>query len=110
MVLMERLEVVAEDSLPDYQCGFRATRGCMQLILALRLMQQNCLDSGVPMVACYVDLQRAFDSPPKQLIIDRLRHIGVPISLTEVVGKMNANCKAHMTGDTEAKIRNNPRG
>ena len=57
------------------------------------------------MVVCYVDLQRAFDSPLKQLIIDRLRHIDAPISLTEVVAKMNANCKAHMTGDTEAKFQ-----
>ena len=68
-------------------------------------MQQNCIDSGAPLVVCYVDLQRAFDSPPKQLIIDRLKHIGAPPSLTEVVAKMNGNCKAHMTGDTEAKFQ-----
>ena len=95
----------ATTRLPMRIPSYTQLHSCMHLVLALRLMQQNCLDSSTPLVVCYIDLQRAFDSPPpKQLIIDRLRHIGAPPALTEVVEKMNGSCEAFMTGDKDAKF------
>ena len=100
--ILERVEVLAERSLPDWQAGFRSGRSCSQQHFTLRSLQQHCTDSNTPLVVAFLDFKRAFDSIPKWLIIDRLRHIGCPAPLLKMVRAMNCGVRATMSGSRNA--------
>ena len=53
-ILQERLQQVAEEELPESQCGFRKGRGCMDMIFIF--FKQFFL---------FIDLKKAYDSVPR---------------------------------------------
>ena len=75
----------------------------MQFVL--RQLQQHALDSDVPVVVALLDFSRAFNSIPKKLIVDRLRHIGCPMPLLNMVKEMNSGVEATIAGDDGAKFQ-----
>ena len=40
-IVQERLQVIAEGLLPDYQCGFRKGRECTDMIFAARQLMEK---------------------------------------------------------------------
>ena len=40
-IIQDRLKLVAEDVLPDTQCGFRAGRGCTDMIFVARQLVEK---------------------------------------------------------------------
>ena len=40
-VVQDRLKLIAEDVLPDSQCGFRAGRGCIDMIFVARQLVEK---------------------------------------------------------------------
>ena len=89
-------------SLPDTQCGFRAGRSTTQLLAAIWNIQQHGNDSNAPIVAVFLDFRRAFDSPPKRLILDRLAHLGAPLQFLSMIKRLNGSVKATVAGDPSA--------
>ena len=75
-VLLNRLiPTIAEDHLPETQCGFRANRGTTDMVFVLRQLQEKCREQNKGLYITFVDLTKAFDTVSRKglwLIMERL--------------------------------------
>ena len=61
-ILLNRLTPLAEEVLPESQCGFRPSRGTIDMIFALRQIHEKCREQRVPLYLTFIDLTKALDS------------------------------------------------
>ena len=75
-VLLNRLiPTIAEDHLPETQCGFRANRGTTDMVFVLRQLQEKCREQNKGLYVTFVDLTKVFDTVSRKglwLILERL--------------------------------------
>ena len=64
-VLQERLQKVAEQELPESQCGFRKGRSCSDMIFTVRQLVEKTIEHGDKLFLVFVDLEKAYDSVPR---------------------------------------------
>ncbi len=92
LALLNRLTPnIAEEIMPESQCGFRANRGTSDMIFVLRQIQEKCREQNMGLYAAFIDLAKAFDTvsrnglwkilkrlccPPKWFTILRQLHDG----------------------------------
>ena len=60
-VILNRLITVSEQNLPEAQCGFRPGRSTVDIIFALRQLQEKCIEQNKPLYSVFIDLTKAFD-------------------------------------------------
>ena len=68
--------------------GFRKGRGTADLMYVLRQMVQKRLDVQGSMALGFVDLEKAFDTVPREMVMATLRWMGVPEADVRMVGGM----------------------
>ena len=90
-IINRRLTYIAESFLPDTQNGFRPGRSTAQSILQLRLIQQTGHERKVPVIVCFIDLRKAFDSLPRSLILEVLIWLGCPPALIQLIEALRSN-------------------
>ncbi|XP_066271708.1 titin-like [Branchiostoma lanceolatum] len=67
-VVLDRLiPTIAEENLPESQCGFRAKRGTTDMIFVLRQIQEKCREQNTGLYAAFIDLTKAFDTPTERV-------------------------------------------
>ncbi|CAH1249934.1 Hypp8727 [Branchiostoma lanceolatum] len=84
-VLLDRLLTVAEEVLPESQCGFRPSRGTTDMIFCARLLQEKSREQRRPLFFVFWDLEKAFDSVPRPAMWATLRRFGCSNHFTELV-------------------------
>ena len=52
----------AKRILPDEQCGFRPARSTIDMLFAVRQLQELGRARKIPLFMCFIDLQEAYDS------------------------------------------------
>lgn len=78
-VLLNRLvSAIAEDHLPETQCGFRANRGTTDMVFVLRQIQEKCREQNKALYVTFVDLTKAFDTVSRQGLWKILEKLGCP--------------------------------
>ena len=92
-LLGRRIEPLSERFLWDSQCGFRTDRSTDHAVLSLKLLQQMAYDVGGPLCAVLLDVQKAFDSLPRGLIMQALEVIGVPSVLVDFYSQVHSNVR-----------------
>ncbi len=61
-VIQGRLQKLAEDELPESQCGFRKGRGCVDMVFAVRQLLEKSWEHRERLFITFVDLRKAYDS------------------------------------------------
>ena len=64
-IVQERIQVIAEEILPDSQCGFRKGRGCTDMIFVARQLVEICREHNDTLFVLFVDLRNTYDSVPR---------------------------------------------
>ena len=77
-VIQERLQQLAEEILPDSQCGFRKGRGCTDIIYAARQPVEKCHEHADCLFILFIDLRKAYDSVPWPSLWSVLEKCGIP--------------------------------
>ena len=72
------------------QCGFRQGRGTTDAIFIIRQVQEKYLARGRDMWMAFVDLEKAFDRVPREVLWWALRSAGVEEWMVNVVKAMYA--------------------
>ena len=67
-VILNRLTQIAEVVLPDTQCGFRPARGTIDMIFALRQVQEKSREQRTPLYTAFFDLTKAFDTVHRETL------------------------------------------
>ena len=81
--VMKVLERVVEDfirqrvGINDIQCGFMQGRGTTDAIFILRQLQEKYLVAGKPLYLAFIDLEKAFDRVPREVIWWNMRKLEI---------------------------------
>lgn len=77
--------------LDEMQFGFRPGRGTTDAIFVVRQLQEKYLSKNKELWMAFVDLEKAFDRVPREVLWWALRHLKVPEWLIKVIKSMYEN-------------------
>ena len=93
-IILKRLQKLAEQILPESQCGFRAGRSTTDMIFTLRQLQEKCREQQKPLYIAFVDLTKAFDTVNRKALYKVLKSIGCPPILLHLIVSFHENMEA----------------
>ena len=84
-LLHARLDPIMESLDHETQCGFRRHRGCSDAIFSLQQLIAKRREHGLETWVLFIDLVKAFDRVPRELLWDVLRKYGVPLKIVDLL-------------------------
>ncbi|XP_014787969.1 uncharacterized protein LOC106881952 [Octopus bimaculoides] len=78
-VMLDRFLLhIADEVLPESQCGFRDSRSTMDMIFSARQLQEKCIEQDMDLYQDFIDLTKAFDSINRIALWEILKKLGCP--------------------------------
>ena len=94
-IMQNRLSTeVVETNVSESQNGFRKNRGTVDMIFAARHIQEKCIEQNKGLFAVFIELNKAFDSVPREALWLVLEKQGVPKKFLSVLRQFHSG----MTG------------
>lgn len=93
-VLNSRLKSIV--NIHSHQCGFVAGRSTVDAIQTLRIVIEKARDNKQDLHIAYLDLEKAFDRVPRDIVWEALRWHNVPEQLVQTIQNMYSNLKARV--------------
>ena len=76
-VMLNRLiPTMAQENMPESQCGFRSNRWTVDMIFVPRQIQEKCRQQNIGLYAAFVDLTKAFDTVTRDGLWKILARLG----------------------------------
>ena len=88
-----RLQKLAERIYPESQCGFRAERSTIDMILSLRQLQEKCRQQHMPLYIAFINLTKAFDLVNRDGLFRVLPKIGCTPKLQSMIEFFHTDTK-----------------
>ena len=96
MILDGWIRKRAEQELGEEQQGFRKGRGTTDGMFVLRQMVEKRLEMQGRMVVGFVDLEKAYDTVPREIVMATVRWMRVPEAEARMVEVMNERTKGRV--------------
>ena len=93
-IIQGKLQDLAEEELPESQCGFRKGRGCSDMIFTVRQLVEKSWEHKAKFLLVFVDLKKAYDSVPREALWLALSKLGVPESLIQFIRSFHSGMQA----------------
>nr|XP_049577497.1 glycine receptor subunit alpha-3 isoform X2 [Syngnathus scovelli] len=93
-VLERRVRREVEPRIQEEQCGFRPGRGTVDQLYTLGRILEGAWEFAQPVHMCFVDLEKAFDRVPREVLWRVLREYGVPSQLIRAVRSLYHRCQS----------------
>ena len=93
IIIHDRLRPIAESLDHEAQCGFRPGRGCTDSIFTVKMAMKKRREHGQESWILFLDLVKAFDRVPRELLWLVLEKFGVPMKLILLLKSLHANVK-----------------
>ena len=90
-VILMRLQKLTERIYPESQCGFRAVRSTIYLVLSFRQLQEKCMEQHTPLYIALIDFTNAFDLVSRDGMV--LVKIGCPTKLQSMIESFHHDTK-----------------
>ena len=100
-ILQERLQVSAEQELPESHCGFRKGRSCTDMIFVARQLMKKSWEHRAKTFFTFIDLKKAYDSVPRRGMWLVLKKLGVPEKSVNLIRAFHTSMKAKIRLDGE---------
>ena len=100
--VMKVLEHVVEGlirqrvEIDEMQCGFMSGRGTTDAIIIVRQLQEKHLAANKPLYMAFVDLEKAFDRVPRDVIWWAIRKLGIDEWLVRLVQSMYKDVRSRV--------------
>ncbi len=95
-IIQTRLQTIAEEVLPDSQCGFRRQRSCSDMIFSVRQLGEKAIEHHSKAFFVFVDLKKAYDSVPRDGLWPVLLRLGVPSKLVNIIRAFHTDMSASL--------------
>ena len=96
-VILNRLNVHLESGLlPETQCGFRSERSTVDMVFALRQIQEKCVEQNRPLYAVFIDFTKAFDTVSRDGLWMVLAKAGCPEHFVEMIKQFHEGMTAQV--------------
>uniref|UniRef100_A0AAY5K902 Reverse transcriptase domain-containing protein n=1 Tax=Esox lucius TaxID=8010 RepID=A0AAY5K902_ESOLU len=84
-VLERRVRQIVEPQIEEEQCGFRPGRGSTDQLFTLAMILEGPFEYAYPVYMCFVDLEKAYERVPREILWEVLREFGVRRSLLRAI-------------------------
>jgi len=91
IVIHQRLQPIVENLEHETQCGFRRERGCMDAVFSVKLAMMKRREHQQETWILFLDLVKAFDRVPRELLWEVLLKSGVPPKLVRIIKSLHRN-------------------
>jgi exonuclease III len=98
-IVHQRLLPIAESLDHESQCGFRPGRGCNDAVFAVKLAMKKRREHSQETWILFLDLVKAFDRVPRELLWIVLERFGVPPKLINILKALHKNIYVKFTID-----------
>lgn len=90
-ILNRRLQFVEEGLADEHesQCGFRSERGCTDANFTVKLAMKKRREHGLESWILFLDLVKAFDRVPRELLWIILEKLGVPLKIIRLLKSLH---------------------
>ena len=89
-ILLNRLvPSIADDHIPESQCGFRANRSTTDMVFVLRQLQEKCREQNKGLYITFVDLTKAFDTVSRSGLWLILNRLGCPHKFLNMIMQLH---------------------
>ena len=85
ILLLNRLRPIAESLNYEQQCGFRPGRGCNDAVFTVKMAMKKRREHSKETWILFLDLVKAFDRVPRELLWQLLEKFGVPPKLVRLL-------------------------
>ena len=104
-IIQQRLQTITEEEVADSQCGFRCNRGCTDMIFCARQLIEKAIEHNTKEFLLFVDLRKAYDSVPRDVMWLILSKHGVPEKLIGLIRSFYDDMQAGISvGDNVARV------
>jgi hypothetical protein len=93
-VLNEKLKEYAEETLGEYQCGFRPNRSTIYQIIIIKQLFEKHIEHGYDLYLLFVNLKQAFDSVNRKKLIEIMNKMGILLNIRRMVQMTMNHTKA----------------
>lgn len=93
MILVDRMRRITDGMIGDEQGGFRAGRGCVDQVFAVRQLTEKARERGQKVYAGFMDLEKAYDRVDREALWKVLR-------MYDVSGKLLNGVKSFYEGSS----------
>lgn len=91
IILHGRLLPIQESLDHEAQCGFRPGRGCADAVFTVKIAMKKRREHGLESWILFIDLVKAFDRVPRELLWKVLLKFGVPLKLVQLLKSLHAH-------------------
>ena len=85
--------------IDEMQCGFTSGRGTTDAIFIVRQVQEKHMAANKPLYMAFVDLEKAFDRVPRDVIWWAMCKLGIDEWLVRLVQSMYKDVRSRVIGD-----------
>lgn len=97
-ILLNRIiNTIAEQVLPESQCGFRKDRSTADMVFVARQLQEKSIEQHQDLYMIFVDLAKAFDTVNRPLLWKALQKFGCPPTFLAVLRAMHDGAMARVS-------------
>ena len=90
----------------ENQCGFRSWRGCLDAIFSVKTLAKKRREHGLETWILFIDLVKAFDRVPLELLWRVMARQGVPAKIISLLKALHATVYVKFEVDGVAKTLN----
>ena len=106
IIINKRLQPLIERLDHENQCGFRKGRGCTDAVFTVKMAIKKRREHNLETWILFLDLVKAFDRVPRELLWCVLSKFGVPKKMIDVLKLLHKNFK--VTFDIETVTHTMP--
>ena len=94
IILDRMLKHIADDVLPESQCGFRAGRRTVDMIFTAQQLQEKAMEQRKGLYQVFIDLTKAFDTVNRAALWEILKKLGCPEKFIAILKLFHDGMKA----------------
>ena len=91
IILHDRLRPITETLDHEAQCGFRPGRGCVDRVFTVKMTMMKRKEHGLESWILFLDLVKAFDRVPREMLWQVLEIFGIPAKLIRLLKSLHAH-------------------
>ena len=96
---------IAEKNLPESQCGFRRNRSTVDMVFAVRQIQEKCIEQNMSLYVVFIDLTKAFDTVNREALWVILGKLGCPAKFVKLIQQFHDDMTGEVIVDGEPSER-----
>jgi hypothetical protein len=83
-IINERIMLITEQRIGEYQCGFWRSRSTMDQIFVLRQLIEKHYEHGSDLHLLFIDYKSTFDGVNRRKLVESMHRIGIPKELVNL--------------------------